>query len=202
MKCSAVLFCLFFYSFAYAQTDAVVKSLNPQKCQNVKIKVPNSLIKHEAWENGGIRVDITVTSTTPSEILDALLKSGRYELKGEVIESDFYVSAPNMDIPLTLNGKVFKEDVNIKISTPEYFVMNDKADLYKDVDENIVRSRSDTAQEMQEMLKKMKQIREDVNVHIKVVSTSSEKNVTVSRYKFGLNGKSYTADKIVFPQVD
>jgi hypothetical protein len=202
MKCSAILFCLFFYCFTYAQNDAVVKTLNPQKCQNVKIKVPNSLIKHEAWENGGIRVDITVTSTTPSEILDKLLKSGRYELQGKVIDNDFYVSAPNMDIPLTLNGKEFKEDVNIKISTPEYFVMNDKADLYKDVDENVVRSRSDTAEEMEEMLKKMKQIREDVNVHIRVVSTSSEKNVKVSNYTFGLNGKKYTADKIVFPQID
>jgi hypothetical protein len=199
MKCYSLVLVFFFYSISlFAQPNQIIKALNPQKCPNIKIKVPNNLIKHEAWDKGGIRVDILILSAIPDTILKALLEAGRYELEGKKEEESFYVTAPNLEIPMTLNGATFKEEISIKISTPQYFVMNDNEDLYKDINEEIVRSRSETPEQFQAILKKMKAIGEDINVHLKVVSNSKVKGVDFSSFIFNVNGKKYTADKIVF----
>jgi len=183
----------------FAQNDVPVKTLNPQKCPNVKIKVPNSLIKHEAWDNGGIRVDVTITSDVPETVLEALLKAGRYELFGKKDGEEYYnITASAMEIPLYIGEAKINESVDIKVSTPEYFSMNDRATLYKDVNESVVQARSDTREEMAAVLKKMKAIREDVNVYLKVVSTSDKGEVDLSTFMFVLKGEKVAADKISF----
>ena len=199
MKCYSLVLVCFFYSISlFSQDNLVIKTLNPQKCPNIKIKVPNNLIKHEAWDQGGIRVDVLISSGIPDKILKALLEAGRYELEGNKIEESFYVTAPNLEIPMTLNGEEFKEDISIKISTPQYFVMNENEDLYKEINENIVRSRSASPEQIQAILKQMKAIGEDINVHLKVVSTTFQKDVKFSSYIFNLRGRAFTPDKIIF----
>jgi hypothetical protein len=197
MKLLSLLLCLFCIVQVQAQKNTQVRTLNPQKCQNIKIKVPNNLIKHEAWEFGGIRIDIVIEAGIPPEVIDALKESGRYELDGKLIDADYFVDAPNLEVPLKLNGKAFNEKVEIRISTPDYFVMNDQSSLYKDIDEDMVRARSVSEQEMQQLLQKMRAIREDVNVHMTFISTVSEAD-TKKPYKFELNGKFYTASELNF----
>jgi hypothetical protein len=196
-----LLFLLFFCSsvLLFAQNDVLVKTLNPQKCPNVKIKVPNSLIKQEAWDDGEIRVDIMITSDLPAVVLEALLKAGRYELFGEKDGEEYYnITASAMEIPLYAGEAQISESVDIKVSTPEYFSMNDQAILYKDVNESVVQARSDTREEMAAVLKKMKAIREDINIHLKVVSTSDKAAVDLSTFMFILKGENVAADKISF----
>lgn len=197
MKCLLVLLSLICSIAATAQKKTHVRTLNPQKCQNIKIQVPNDLIKHEAWELGGIRVDIVIKAGIPPEIIDALKEAGRYELDGKILDDNYYVDAPNLEIPLKLNGQDFKENIEIRISTPDYFVMNDQASIYKDIDENMVRARSVSEQEMQQLLKKMRAIREDVNVHLQLLSTVKEINAS-EQYIFEMNGQKYKASDLKF----
>ena len=197
MKFLLLMLCLFYFAQIQAQKKTQVRTLNPQKCQNIKIKVPNNLIKHEAWEFGGIRIDIVIEAGIPPEVIDALMEAGRYELDGKIIEGDYFVDAPNLEVPLKLNGAPFQENIEISISTPDYFVMNDQSSLYKDIDEDMVRARSVSEEELQQLLHKMRAIREDVNVHLKLVSTVSETDKQ-KQYKFELNGQLYTAKELDF----
>ena len=197
MKNSLLLLFLFSISAVFAQNDVAVQTLNPQKVPNVRIKVPNSLIKHEAWENGGLRVDILISAGIPKGVLEALVEAGRYELDGKVEGEEYYnITAPNMDIPILIGESKLKEDIKITVTTPEYFAIKDGTTLYKDIDESVIRSRSDTREEMAAMLKKMRAIREDVNVHLKVVSTADDKTIDLATFKLVVGGKEMMADAL------
>lgn len=199
MKCVSFLSLFLLCSTILWGQEAVVQTLNPQKCPNVNIKVPHQLIQHEAWDDGGIRVDIVIKSDLPQEVLEALQKANRYALEGKKEAEHYYIKAPNMDIPLLVNGAKIKEKISIKISTPEYISMNDEAMLFKDIDESAILARSDTREEIEAILKKMKEIREDVNVHLKVQSISKVKDVDLTNFMFTLKGTEVAANQISFP---
>jgi len=183
--------------------QTTVQTLNPQKCPNVNIKVPHDLLKHESWDDGGIRVDVLITSNAPQPILDALMKANRYSLAGKKEGSSYIITAPNMEIPLLMGSKELQEDINITISTPTYFAMNGQAMLFKDIDEEAIRgqarSGADTREEIEAVIKKMREIREDMNVHITVQSSSKVQTMDLSAVKLTMKGKLIPVNDIMFP---
>jgi hypothetical protein len=185
-----------------AQTK-VVKVLNPQKCSNVNIKVPNDLIEHDAWDEGGVRIEITVKVNLPDLVLKELVKAGRYELLGKKAEEIYLLSAPNMDIPIFVEEKAIEELVSIKVTTPEYIVMNTGGTLYKDIDEDAIRgaARSDTREEIEAVIKRMKQIREDLNIEISVVSTTEDQVVDLTTFSLTVGRHSMMVGELDFPDL-
>lgn len=193
---------LLMLSSVNAQTK-VVKTLNPQKCPNVNIKVPNKAIEHEAWEEGGVRIDISIKVNLPDIVIKALLDAGRYELQGKKIETDYFLSVPSMDIPIFVEDVAIKELVSIKVTTPEYITMNAGGTLYKDIDEEAIRGsfRSDTREEIEAVIKRMKEIREDLNVHVSVVSVLGNQEVDLDAFRLTVGRHSMTLDELDFPKV-
>jgi hypothetical protein len=197
-----LLFALIITTILSAQTT-VVKTLNPQKCPNVNIKVPNHLIEQEAWDEGGVRIDITIEVDLPDAVLQELVKAGRYELLGKKIEDAYILSVPNMDIPISVAEKAIKEMVSIKVTTPKYIAMNATGVLYKDIDEDAIRggSRSDTREEIEAVIKQMKEIREDLNVEISVVSTAANQVVDLTSFSLTVGRNVVLIGELDFPVV-
>lgn len=197
-----LLWALIITTTVSAQTK-VVKILNPQKCPNVNIKVPNNLIEHQAWEEGGVRIDITIKVDLPDVVLQALVKAGRYELLGKKVEDAYLLSVPNMQIPIAVTDKAIEEVVAIKVTTPEYIVMNTAGTLYKDIDEDAIRgnARSDTREEIEAVIQRMKEIREDLNVQITVVSTAKNQTVDLTTFLLTVGQNTVTVGDLDFPDV-
>lgn len=198
-----LLFALIITTTLSAQTK-LVKTLNPQKCPNVNIKVPNDLIEHEAWDEGGIRIDITIKVNLPDAVLKELLKAGRYELSGKKVEEDYLIAVPNMNIPISVEGQAIKELATIKVTTPDYIVMNTEGILYKDVDEDVICGafRSYTREEIEAVLKRMREIREDLNVHISVVSTLKDQVVDLTDFSLTVGRNTVMIGEVDFPEVE
>lgn len=198
-----LLFALIITTTLSAQTK-LVKTLNPQKCPNVNIKVPNDLIEHEAWDEGGIRIDITIKVNLPDAVLKELLKAGRYKLSGKKVEEDYLIAVPNMDIPISVKGQAIKELATIKVTTPDYIVMNTEGTLYKDVDEDATCGafRSYTREEIEAVLKRMREIREDLNVHISVVSTLKDQVVDLTDFSLTVGRNTVKIGEVDFPEVE
>jgi len=198
-----LLFALIITTTLSAQTK-VIKTLNPQKCPNVNIKVPNDLIEHQAWDEGGVRIDIIVDVNLPDAVLQELVKAGRYELLGKKAEETYLLSVPNMNIPISVEGKAIKEAVAIKVTTPEYIVMNTESTLYKDIDEDAIRGNArsaDTREEIEAVLKRMKEIREDLNVELVVRSTVEDQEVDLTTFLLIVDGQSVKVEALDFPNV-
>lgn len=198
MKTNLLTLILLFFAIIAAAQQTTLKSLDVQKCLNIKMKIPNKEIKRATWEEDEIRVEITLVSDLPNEVLQALLKAGRYELVGKKDSNDYIVTAPNMNFSLEVNQVKIKEELIIKISTPEYIVMNDRAELYKDINEQVIRSRSDTREELAAVLDRMRAIRETIKVSVSVQSTSTFDVVDLSTFMISLEGKELAVDQVSF----
>lgn len=197
-----LLFALIITTTLSAQTK-LVKTLNPQKCPNVNIKVPNDLIEHAAWDEGGVQIEITIKVDLPDAVLQELVKAGRYELLGEKVEGAYLLTAPNMDIPISVADKTLEEIVSIKVTTPEYIVMNTEGTLYKDIDEDAIRgtTRSDTREEIEAVIQRMKEIREDLNVQISVVSTAENQDVDLTNFTLTIGQNTVLVEELYFPDL-
>lgn len=200
MKNAIICFFALIITTTLSAQTKVIKTLNPQKCPNVNIKVPNHLIEREAWDEGGVRIDITIKVNLPDAVLQELVKAGRYELLGKKVEEAYLLTAPNMDIPISVEAVAIQEVVSIKVTTPEYIVMNTKGTLYKDIDEDAIRGtvRSDTREEIEAVIKRMKEIREDLNVQISVVSTAENQEVDLSTFLLTVGRDAVTVGDLDF----
>lgn len=186
-------------SFAQESDKTLVKTLNPLECPNVQIDIQNKGMESEPWDEGTIRVELEIQANIPEAVLGQLVKAGRYSIDGGKDGETYIVSAPNLNKSITIGGKDLEEVITIKVQTPGYFALNDAGILSKAINEETIAARSNNAKEAAAMIKKMKAIKEDVNMHVNVVSTSKYKGaVDLSKYKLMIDGKEVTADQIKF----
>ena len=186
-------------SFAQNSDKTLVKTMNPLECPNVKIDIKNKGLNSEPWDEGTIRIQLEIEANIPEAVLAQLVKAGRYNLDGGKDGETYIVSAPNLDKSITIGGKDLEEVIKIRVQTPGYFALNDAGYLSKDINEETIAARSNNAEEAAAMIKKMKAIKEDLNLHVNVVSTSKYKGtVDLSQFKMVVDGKEITADKLTF----
>lgn len=204
MKQLTLLFAfLLVNTFAFAQTTSdktLVKTLNAQECPNVKIDIKNKGIESKSWDEGTVRVELEVKANIPDAVLAQLIKAGRYTIEGGKDEKGetFIVFAPNLEKSIMVGGKDLEEVITITVQTPGYFAMNDGL-LSKDIDETAVAARSENAEEAAATIKKMKAIKENLDMQVNVVSTSKYKGkVDLATYEIVVDGQKTTADKISF----
>lgn len=202
MKVFSFLFALLLTTstvFAQESDKTLVKTLNPDNCPNVQIDIKNKGIESAPWDEGTIRVELEIKANVPDAILGQLVKAGRYSIGGGKDGETYIVSAPNLAKSITIGGKDLEEEINIIVKTPGYFALNDAGVLSKNIDEGTVAARSENPEEAAEMIKKMKGIKEELNMEVKIVSTSKYKGeVDLSKYKMVIDGKEVTADQIEF----
>jgi hypothetical protein len=186
-------------TFAQDSDKTLVKSLNPEECPNVKIDIKNKAINANPWDEGTIRVELEIKANVPEAILNQLVKAGRYTIEGEKDGETYIVKAGNLGKSITIGGKDLEEEITISVKTPGYFAMADNGVLSKDINDAVIAARSDNPEEAARVLKNMKKIKENVNMHLNVVSTSKYKGeVDLSKYKLVIDGVETTADQIKF----
>ncbi|WP_264793055.1 hypothetical protein [Aureispira anguillae] len=186
-------------SFAQESDKTLVKTLNPLECPNVQIDIQNKGMDSEPWDEGTIRVQLEIKANIPNAVLAQLVKAGRYSIDGGKDGETYIVSAPNLSKAISIGGKDLEEEIKIHVQTPGYFALNDAGMLSKEINEETIAARSNNAEEAAAMIKKMKAIKEDLNMEVKVVSTSKYKGeVDLSKYKLVIDGKEITADQIEF----
>lgn len=186
-------------SFAQESDKTLVKSLNPEECPNVKIDIKNKAINSNPWDEGTIRVELEIKANVPEAILNQLVKAGRYTIEGEKDGETYIVKAGNLGKSITIGGKDLEEEIIIQVKTPGYFAMSDNGVLSKDINEEVIAARSDNPEEAARVLANMKKIKEDVKMHLNVVSTSNYKGeVDLSKFKLVIDGVETTADQIKF----
>lgn len=182
----------------HASNKSLVKTLNPKECPNIKIDIKNNKLSTDIWDEGTIMVQLDVQANVPQAVLQQLVKAGRYSLDGGKDGETFIVIAPNLDKAIRIGGKDLEEIITIKVQTPGYFVLNNNV-LSKDIDESTIAARSNNAEEAAAMIRKMKAIRQNVEMRTNIVSTSAYKGaVDLSTYKIVIDGKEITADQINF----
>ncbi|MFT5645922.1 MAG: hypothetical protein ACI976_000598 [Aureispira sp.] len=202
MKVFSFLFALLLTTstvFAQESDKVLVKTLNPDNCPNVQIDIKNKGIESAPWDEGTIRVELEIKANVPDAILAQLVKAGRYSIGGIKDGETYIVSAENLGKTITIGGKDLEEEITIVVKTPGYFALNDAGILSKNIDAETIAARSDNPEEAAKMIKKMQAIQEDLNMEVKIISTSKYKGeVDLSKYKMVIDGKEVTADQIAF----
>jgi hypothetical protein len=185
--------------WAQDSEKTLVKTLNPDQASNIHINVRNQGMESEQWDEGTVRVQLEVEANVPEAILAQLVKAGRYSLDGNKDAETYIVSAPNLEKTITIGGKDLEEKITVKVQTPGYFALNDQGMLSKEIDETVIAARSNNAEEAAKMLKKMKQIKEDVDIEVMVKSTSRyNKPIDLSKFKIKVDGEEMTVDQLKF----
>ncbi len=198
---SFLLVLLMVGTFAFAQNSdkTLVKSLNPEECPNVKIDIKNKSLESNPWDEGTIRIELEVKTNVPDAVLAQLVKAGRYTIEGGKDGEVFLVKAPNLEKAIFIGGKALEEEIKIKVKTPGYFALSDDGVLSKDINAAVIAGRAENPEDVARILKNMQKIKEKVNMHLNVVSTSKYKGeVDLSKFKIMVGGVEMTADNIKF----
>lgn len=171
---SFLLICVLMSTLTFAQETesdkTLVKTLNPEGCQDIQLDFKNANIEAAPWDEGTMRVELEISANMPEAILAQLVKAGRYSLDATKEGETYIVSAPNLGKTVTIRGKDLEENIKVLVKTPGYFALNDNM-LSKDINEEVVAARTDDPAKAQEMIKKMRAIKEKMAVHINVTST-------------------------------
>lgn len=193
---------LFFATILHAQVDSektLVKTLNPDEAPNVHIDIKNKGMESAPWDEGTIRIQLSIEANVPEAILTQLVKAGRYSLDGNKDGEIYIVSAPNLEKSITIGGKALEENITITVQTPGYFALNDAGMLSKDINEEVIAGRTLTEAEATAMIKKMRAIKEDVQWDIQVTSTMTKQpNIDLSTVKIMVDGEEVNLEELSF----
>lgn len=113
--------------FAQAQDQSeksLVKTLKPEGVSEVVIDFGAEEINANPWEQGTFRIEMTIESNMPIQVLEQLVKVGRYSLEGFTENGKYYVKAPNIEKHVSVRGKDLEEKISIQVKTPGYYVLN------------------------------------------------------------------------------
>jgi hypothetical protein len=77
------------------------------------------------WDDQGFCFELLIKANMPVQILEQLLKAGRYEIDGVKYGDSYYVIAPNIDKNVTVRGKDLEEQITLVIKTPGNYDLTD-----------------------------------------------------------------------------
>ncbi|BDS11922.1 hypothetical protein [Aureispira anguillae] len=175
MKRAMLFFALFLVAnttFAQTKSDkTLVKTMDPQGTSSINFDFRNKGVEAEPWDEGFIRVELEITANFPEAVLAQLVKAGRYTLSSSVEGETFNIQAENLDKAVSIGGKDLDDQVRIYIQTPGYYAVADGV-LQKNFPGEMVEEVVGRATDMKEaakMIKKMRQIKEKVDVKYRFI---------------------------------
>ncbi|EJF53520.1 hypothetical protein SapgrDRAFT_1817 [Saprospira grandis DSM 2844] len=165
-------FLFLFLSFGFSAVQAqktqateknLIKTLDPEGAENISFKFNFEELDLEPWEQGSLRIRLLVHSNYPESIMKELLKAGRYEMQGLLDGDTYYITMPNLDKMITVGNLLLEEQIFVSVQTPGYFQKEGKT-IKKKLDPALVVN----ARGNQAALKKMRQIKEDIEDKVEV----------------------------------
>ncbi|WCL82695.1 hypothetical protein PPO43_06265 [Saprospira sp. CCB-QB6] len=168
MQKLAFLFLFFAFSLSFAQAQGgseknLIKTLDPEGAENISFKFNFEELQLEPWDQGTLRIRLLVHSNYPESIMKELLKAGRYEMQGLLDGDTYYITMPNLDKMITVGNLLLEEQIFVSVQTPGYFEKEGKT-IKKKLDPALVVN----ARGNQAALKKMRQIKEDIEDKVEV----------------------------------
>ena len=103
----------------------LVRVLDPEASSNMVIKFKTVSISKMPWDDQGFCFELHIKANMPVQILEQLLKAGRYEIDGVKYGDSYYVIAPNIDKNVTVRGKDLEEQITLVIKTPGNYDLTD-----------------------------------------------------------------------------
>jgi hypothetical protein len=118
----AFLFCIAFAVNAQELSDkTIVKTLNPEEASSVVINFKAAQINPQPWDGMAFRIELLVKANMPTQVLEQLVKAGRYNLDGYKDGDNYFVTAPNIEKNVSVRGKDLEEEIIVLIKTPGYY---------------------------------------------------------------------------------
>lgn len=141
-KLSFLLVFALFANISFAQ-KTVVKSfdmkefkddLGTSKVDGIKFgfaKAEN--VTAEFWDNedGIMRVELEIKTNMPTNIMEQLVKVGRYGMEGNLENGEFAVNIPNLEKAVSIKGIDLEEEIVVHAMTPDMYIL-DNGILKKD----------------------------------------------------------------------
>lgn len=171
---------LFFANSIFAQdTDkTLVKSMDPKGTSAINFEFRNKGVESEPWDENFIRVELEITANFPEAVLAQLVKAGRYSLTSSIDGEVFNILAQNLNKAVTIGGKDLDDHVRLNIKTPGYYAVSDGV-LQKNFPGGVVGElvgRAATKEEVEEIVKNMRLIKEKVDIRIRFVYKKDKDN--------------------------
>jgi|GEM_PF-4000212 len=168
MQKLAFLFLFFTFSLSFVQAQEgseknLIKTLDPEGAENISFKFNFEELQLEPWDQGALRIRLLVHSNYPESIMKELLKAGRYEMQGLLDGDTYYITMPNLDKMITVGNLLLEEQIFVSVQTPGYFEKEGKT-IKKRLDPALVVN----ARGNQAALKKMRQIKEDIEDKVEI----------------------------------
>ena len=169
MRKITFLFAMLFAGAAMAQIESktLVKTFDTAESTSVKFNFKNKEVKTESWPGGaGIRVELEIRANMPTQILDELVKAGRYSLDGLSADGSFVVNAPNLEKTVTIRGTDLQEEIIVHVKSADKYLVQGGV-MEKDL--GLVAARGTEAE-----AKAMKKFNTNIECSVRVVSTMSK----------------------------
>ena len=158
--------------WAMAQDNAsknLVKTFDANGASSITFECKQKDIKSNVWDGGLLRVELLVKANMPEQVLEQLVKAGRYTIEGRLNENGEYVIvAPNVEKSVTVRGKDLEEEIIILVQTPTLYHLADNRKLEKNAGDMAFRG---TTEEQEAQLKKFKNIDHKIETSVRIEST-------------------------------
>ena len=106
-----------FVSFGQSQ-KTLIKSFNVNVDEvTINIDCPKTIY---SWDKPYIKVELSVTTNFKAEIMDILVKNGRYKLESSFENNKLVVSLPNLKNKMKIGDVDLIESFKIKVWIPNY----------------------------------------------------------------------------------
>ena len=123
------LFLLSTLAFSQAAEKTLVKAFNLQGNQTVVLDLPGN-VEVQEWNNTIMRIQMTISIENGSNsMLKSLITAGRFNLKSEVKDQEYFVYSPGMHKKVTVSGQELKEKILYTVFVPQHVTvkLNDTA---------------------------------------------------------------------------
>ena len=105
--------------FAQSIEKTLVRSFNIQGAQEVALEV-DAPVEVKTWSQKIMRIQINVALERGSEsMLRSLIQTGRYNLKGEMLDGLYTVTIPGLSRQVRVNGSILSENLSYVVFVPE-----------------------------------------------------------------------------------
>lgn len=158
MKTFFLLFSLgLFVAQATAQSDkTLVKTFDPSGAEEIHLAFPFYQVEAKPWDERGLRLQLQIQANVPTEILEKLVKAGRYTTESKTEDNKFIITAPNLEKMVSIGGVPLEEHITVLAKTPGYFKIDGNR-LMKDLDPAMMAKIEGNSRSSQDKEKKIKE---------------------------------------------
>ena len=152
----------------------LVKTFETKEATSISFQCNQKSVQPAQWDDALLRVELLVKANMPMQVLEQLVKAGRYTLESKFDENgDLIIIAPHIEKHVSVRGTDLVEEITVFVKTPGEYQLVEGKTLSKKIDDIALRNLKNEKDE--EVIKKLKRINTTVQTSIKLQSSSRQK---------------------------